>query len=136
MEKSSRNLLVRLVLNNQRLPHRGQGPMEKLNECIKAAKAEGKNWRNELYKHYYAITAQLPRQQLTLPQRHYSSCTHRLVPSRYLSGFWDERRLGIRLRRTQGLMGREEGKIALYPFHETPRAPQPNPKSSLIPKST
>ena len=31
-------------------------------------------------------------------------------------------------------MGREEGKIALYPFHETPRAPQPNPQSSLIPK--
>ena len=35
----------------------------------------------------------------------------RLVPS--------ERRLGIRLRRAQGLMGREEGKIAT---HETPRA--------------
>ena len=43
----------------------------------------------------------------------------RLVPSRYLSVFWDERRLGIRLRRAQGLMGREEGKIAT---HETPRA--------------
>ena len=26
--------------------------------------------------------------------------------------FWDERRLGIRLRRARGLMGREEGKIA------------------------
>ena len=34
----------------------------------------------------------------------------RLVPSRYLSVFWDERRLGIRLRRARGLMGREEGK--------------------------
>ena len=27
----------------------------------------------------------------------------RLVPSRYLSVFWDERRLGIRLRRARGL---------------------------------
>ena len=34
-----------------------------------------------------------------------------VVPSRYLSVFWDERRLGIRLRRARGLMGREEGKI-------------------------
>ena len=44
----------------------------------------------------------------------------RLVPSRYLSVFWDERRLGIRLRHAQGLMRREEGKIAtlffLLPF--------------------
>ena len=31
----------------------------------------------------------------------------------YLSVFWGERRLGIRLRRLRGLMGREEGKIAL-----------------------
>ena len=31
----------------------------------------------------------------------------RLVPSRYLSVFWDERRLGIRLRRERGLMGRD-----------------------------
>ena len=29
-----------------------------------------------------------------------------------LSVLWDERRLGIRLRRARGLMGREEGKIA------------------------
>ena len=36
----------------------------------------------------------------------------RLVPSRYLSVFWDERRLGIRLRHALGVMGREEGKIA------------------------
>ena len=28
----------------------------------------------------------------------------RLVPRRYLSVFWDERRLGIRLRRARGLM--------------------------------
>ena len=27
----------------------------------------------------------------------------RLVPSRYLSVFWDERRLGIRLRRARGV---------------------------------
>ena len=31
----------------------------------------------------------------------------------YLSVFWGERRLGIRLRRLRGLLGREEGKIAL-----------------------
>ena len=31
----------------------------------------------------------------------------------YLSVFLGERRLGIRLRRLRGLMGREEGKIAL-----------------------
>ena len=36
----------------------------------------------------------------------------RLVPSRYLSVFWDEIRLGIRLRRAQGVIGREEGNIA------------------------
>ena len=81
----------------------------------------------------------------------------RLVPSRYLIVFWDERRLGItRLRRARGLMGREEGKIAtgrfrsnmaareesslsryfsFFPSHETPRAPQRNPQSSLIPKN-
>ena len=37
----------------------------------------------------------------------------RLVPSCYFSIFWGERRLGIRLRRVRGLMGREEGKIAV-----------------------
>ena len=36
----------------------------------------------------------------------------RLVPSRYLSVFWDERRLGIRLRRARGLMGREDPPYA------------------------
>ena len=45
MEMSSQNLLVRLVLNTERLPHSGQVPLKK---CIKAAKAEGKNWRKEL----------------------------------------------------------------------------------------
>ena len=50
----------------------------------------------------------------------------RFVPSRYLSVFWGERRLGIRLRRAQDLMEREE----------TPRAPQPNLQSSLTPKNT
>ena len=40
----------------------------------------------------------------------------RLVPSRYLSVFRGERRLGIRLRCTRGLMGREKGKIAIFPF--------------------
>ena len=39
-------------------------------------------------------------------------CKTRLVPSRYLSVFWGERRLGIRLRCARGLMGRDEGKIA------------------------
>ena len=29
--------------------------------------------------------------------------------------FWGERRLGIRLRFARGLMGREEGKIAIFP---------------------
>ena len=38
-------------------------------------------------------------------------CKTRLEPSRYLSVFWGERRLEIRLRRTWGLMGRDEGKI-------------------------
>ena len=38
----------------------------------------------------------------------------RLVPSRYLSVFWDERRLGIRFRRARGVTGREEGKIAIF----------------------
>ena len=49
---------------------------------------------------------------------------YRLVPSRYLSVFGGDRRLGIRLRRTRGLMGREEGKIA------TPDPPKPG-KSAL-----
>ena len=40
----------------------------------------------------------------------------RLVPSRYLIVFWDERRLGIRLRCAQGVMGRKEGKIATGRF--------------------
>ena len=40
---------------------------------------------------------------------------NRLVPSRCLSVFGGERRLGIRLRRARGLMGREEGKILLSP---------------------
>ena len=41
--------------------------------------------------------------------------------------FWGERRLGVRLRRARGITGREEGKI--------PRAPQPNPQSSLTPNT-
>ena len=68
-----------------------------------------------------------------------SSYTSRLVPSRYLIVFWDERRLGIRLRRAGGVMGREEGKIATAIFPSSlpmrPRSPQPNPQSSLIPKT-
>ena len=35
----------------------------------------------------------------------------RLAPSRYLSVFLGERRLGIRLRRARGLMGRKGGKM-------------------------
>ena len=35
-----------------------------------------------------------------------------LVPSRYLSVFWGETRLGIKLRIARGVMGRVEGKIA------------------------
>ena len=53
----------------------------------------------------------------TFPRSHPYS---RLVPSRFLTVFWDERRLGIRSRRARGVMGREEGKIAtlfvLLPF--------------------
>ena len=40
-----------------------------------------------------------------------SEARHRLVPSRYVSVFGGERRVGIRLRRARGLMGREEGQI-------------------------
>ena len=46
---------------------------------------------------------------------------YRLVPSRYLSILGGERRLGIRFRSALGLV---------------PRAPQPNPQSSLTPKNT
>ena len=46
----------------------------------------------------------------------------RLVPSRYLSVFWDERWLGIRLRRARGLMGREEGKKFPSSLPMRPRA--------------
>ena len=53
----------------------------------------------------------------------------RLAPSRYLIVFWDEWRLGIRLRRARGLY------FSFFPSHDTPRAPQPNPQSSLIPKN-
>ena len=56
----------------------------------------------------------------------------RLVPSRYLSVLGGERRLGIRLRRAQGLMG----YFSFFPSHETLRAPQPNSQSSLTPKNT
>ena len=49
----------------------------------------------------------------------------RLVPSRYLSVLWGERRLGIRLMRARCLMEREE----------TPRAPQSNP-NLLSPQKT
>ena len=45
----------------------------------------------------------------------------RLVPSRYLSVFCGERRLGIRLRRAQSLMGREECYFPFLPSHEAPR---------------
>ena len=38
--------------------------------------------------------------------------------------FWGERRLGVRLRRAKGVMGRTD----------TPRAPQPKPQSSLSPQ--
>ena len=45
----------------------------------------------------------------------------RLLPSRYLSVFWGERRLGMRLRRARGLMGREEGEIATIQSSLTPK---------------
>ena len=59
------------------LPHCGQGPMEKLNGLWKlwrnASKLQKQKERTgEMsYKHYYVITAPLPWQLLTLPQRHY-----------------------------------------------------------------
>ena len=56
----------------------------------------------------------------------------RLVPSRYVSVFWGERRLGITLRRARGKRG---VYFHFVPSHETPRAPQPNPQSSLTPKT-
>ena len=54
----------------------------------------------------------------------------RIVPSRYLSVFWAERRLGIRLRRVIF-----PSSLPMRP-HVFPRAPQPNPQSSLTPKNT
>ena len=75
-----------------------------------------------------SLARKLGRDQKTLQVndwRHAASISHRnrappqpflsvsLVPSRYLSVFWGERRLGIRLRIARGLMGRVEGKIAL-----------------------
>ena len=42
--------------------------------------------------------------------------------------FWSERRLGVRLRRARGVMGKDD-------THDTPRAPQPNPQSFLTPKT-
>ena len=63
----------------------------------------------------------------------------RLVPSRYLSVFWDERRLRIRLRRARGLMGREEGKQRLADFVRQRRAGpsslpmRPRARLNLIP---
>ena len=42
--------------------------------------------------------------------------------------FWGERRLGVRLRRARGVMGKDD-------THDTPRAPQPNPQSFLTPKT-
>ena len=57
--------------------------------------------RNIATKHYFTL----------FDQSLLKSSWRRLVPSRYLSVFLDERRLGIRLRRARGLMGREEGKI-------------------------
>ena len=55
------------------------------------------------------------------------------VPSRYLCVFWGERRLGVKveLRRARGIIRRYEGKN--LPMR--PRAPQPNPKSSLTLKT-
>ena len=41
--------------------------------------------------------------------RHKLYCKLRFVPSRYLTVFGGERRLGIRLRRERGLIGRDEG---------------------------
>ena len=62
----------------------------------------------------------------TCVKDHGDSSRPDFVPSRYLIVFWDERRLGIRLRRGRGVMGREEGKIAVAIFPSslpmTPRA--------------
>ena len=44
----------------------------------------------------------------------------RLVSSRYLSVFWDERRLEIPFRRARGLIGREDRYFSFFPSHETP----------------
>ena len=70
--------------------------------------------------------------QLLLLSMLFIQSRSRLVPSRYLSVLGGERRLGIRLRRVQGLMG----YFSFFPSHETLRAPQPNPQSSLNPKNT
>ena len=63
----------------------------------------------------------------TFPRSHPYS---RLVPSRFLIVSWDERRLGIRLRRARGVMGREEGKIAIF----SSLSMRPRARLNLIPK--
>ena len=70
--------------------------------------------------------------QLLLLSMLFIQSRSRLVPNRYLGVLGVERRLGIRLRRVQGLMG----YFFFFPSHETLRAPQPNPQSSLNPKNT
>ena len=48
-------------------------------------------------------------------------CLSQTLPSRYLSVFCGERRLGIRpLRRAQSVMGREECYFSFLPSHEAP----------------
>ena len=62
---------------------------------------------------YYVMKEQREKKQI---KKYQFFSNTRLVPCRYLSVFWDERRLGIRLRRARRLMGREEGKIATGRF--------------------
>ena len=75
--------------------------------CARFLELPSSPWRFFLWRSLYSTYSSLTVK---------SFIWHRLVPSRYLSVSWGERRLGIRLRCARGLIGREEGKIATGRF--------------------
>ena len=87
-------------------------------KCVGTVKQKGLEWDCVQVQHTFFRFLCLPMgvwcSRTSLAWDSYSYT--RLVPSRYLIVFWDERRLGIKLRRARGVMGREEGKIVTGRF--------------------
>ena len=96
-----------------------------------------KNWQCSVQKQTFPqLLCSYP--ELFQRKLEIKTCLTRTYPVAIYIYFWGERRFGFRLRRTgSDKKVRRKNNVAIFPSYlpMRPRAPQPNPQSSLTPKT-